>query len=118
MTDRERDFREGWQEGPSGTAPTTESVGDPEADDTGSGAEEGAAAGALVGAGVGGPVGLAAGAIVGGAAGAAGEAADPNDDRGYERRTEGTAPTDPLVAGDGGPLTAEDEDQATHDGGG
>jgi hypothetical protein len=56
--------------------------------------------------------------VIGGAAGAAGEAADDHDDRGFERRTEGTGPTDPLVAGDGGPLTAEDEDQAKDDGGG
>ena len=96
MTERERNFRERWQEGPTGPAPTTESVGDPEADEPRSGAEEGAAAGGLVGTAVAGPFGLAAGAAVGAIAGAAGEAADPDVDRGYERRAAGTGPTDPL----------------------
>ena len=45
MTHRDRDFRERWQEGPTGPAPTTESTGDPEADSPRSGAEEGAAVG-------------------------------------------------------------------------
>lgn len=96
MTDRARNFRDRWQEGPTGPAPTTESAGDPEADEPRSGAEEGAAAGGLVGTAVAGPFGLAAGAAAGAIAGAAGEAADPETDRGYERRSEGTGPTDPL----------------------
>ncbi len=112
MTERDRNFREDWQRGPTGPAPTTESVGDPEADNIQSGAEEGAAAGGLVGTAVAGPFGLAVGAVAGAVVGGAGEAVDPHDDAGYERRTEGTGPTDPLYAGDGGPRVAEDEDQA------
>jgi len=115
MTDRDRDFRERWQDGSTGPAPTTESIGDPEAEDEGSAAEEGAAAGSLVGAAVAGPFGLAAGAAVGAAVGGAGEAADANADAGYERRTEGTGPIDPIHAADGGPLTAEDADAVAGD---
>lgn len=113
MTERERDFREAWQKGPTGPAPTTESVGDPEADNAKSAAEEGAAMGGLVGAAVAGPFGLAAGAVAGAVLGGAGEAADPHLDVGYERRTEGTVPTDPIYGYDGGTRVAEDEDDAT-----
>ena len=95
MTDSERDLRQ-WQQGPTGRAPTTESVGDPEADAVDSGAEEGAAGGALLGTAVAGPIGTAVGGLIGGAVGAAGEAADDDEDRGYERRDEGTGPTDPI----------------------
>jgi len=107
MTDRDRDFRDRWQEGPTGPAPTTESTGDPEADSPRSGAEGGAAAGALVGTAVAGPVGLVVGAAAGAAAGAAGEAAESDVDRGYERRTEGTGPADPIRATN--PPRPEDE---------
>lgn len=112
MTERDRNFRDNWQHGPTGPAPTTESVGDPEADDPRSGAEEGAAMGGLAGAAVAGPIGLAAGAAAGAIVGGVGEVADPNVDGGYERRTEGTVPTDPIYAADGGGRVAEDEDDA------
>lgn len=57
--------------GPSGVAPTTESVGDPGAGSAAEGAAGGAAAGATIGGGVAGPVGLVVGASVGAVAGAA-----------------------------------------------
>jgi hypothetical protein len=110
MTERDRDFRETWQRGPTGPAPTTESVGDPEADNAKSAAEEGAAMGGLVGAAVAGPFGLAAGAVAGAVLGGAGEAADPHLDVGYERRTEGTGPVDPIYAYDRGSRVADDDD--------
>lgn len=112
MTERHRNFREDWQHGPTGPAPTTESLGDPEADDTRSGAEEGAAMGGLVGTAVAGPIGLAAGAVAGAAVGGAGEVADPQVNAGYERRPEGTGPVDPIYAHDAGSRVAEDEDDA------
>ena len=95
-SERQPASRQDWQEGPTGKAPTTESVGDPEADDLESGAEGGAASGALLGTAVGGPIGAIVGGVIGGAAGAAGEAADSDADRGYERREEGTGPIDPI----------------------
>ena len=64
---------------------STETVGDPEADDPQAAGHEGAAAGAVVGALVGGPIGAIAGAAVGGAAGSAGETADePADGRRHD----------------------------------
>jgi hypothetical protein len=93
---KRRDFRNEWQEGPTGKAPTTETTGDPDSEDVGSGAEGGAATGALLGTAVAGPVGLVVGGVIGGAAGAAGEAADDDADRGYERRDEGTGSIDPI----------------------
>jgi hypothetical protein len=94
--ERERDYRDHWQEGPTGEAPTTETVGDPDSEDVESGAEGGAVTGALLGTAVAGPVGMVVGGAIGGAAGAAGEAADSDDDRGFERREEGTGPIDPI----------------------
>ncbi len=64
---------------------STETVGDPEADDPKAAGQEGAAAGAVAGALVGGPIGAVAGAVVGGAAGTAGETADePADERRHD----------------------------------
>lgn len=76
--------RRGWEDGPTGRAPSTESRGDPEADDLDASAEKGAAAGGLVGLAIGGPLGAGVGAAIGGAAGAAGEAGDSDLDRGFE----------------------------------
>jgi hypothetical protein len=70
--------------GPSGRYHTTESRGDPESDDAGSGAAAGAAAGALAGAPVGGPIGMVPGAIAGAVVGAAAEGADDDDEVGHE----------------------------------
>jgi hypothetical protein len=109
MTERERDFRDAWQKGPTGPAPTTESVGDPEADNLRSGAEEGAAMGGLVGTAVAGPFGLVAGAVAGAVVGGTGEAADPHLDAGYERRAVGTGPTDPIYAYDRESRAADDD---------
>ena len=64
---------------------STESVGDPEADDPEAAGHEGAAAGAVLGTLVGGPIGAVAGAVVGGAAGSAGETVDePADKRRHD----------------------------------
>ncbi len=70
--------------GPAGRYHTTESRGDPESDDAGSGATAGAAAGALAGAPLGGPIGMVPGAIAGAAVGAAAEGADEDDEVGHE----------------------------------
>jgi hypothetical protein len=94
----------GWQQGPTGRAPTTESVGDPDAGNLRSGAEEGAAMGGLVGTAVAGPIGLAVGGVAGAAAGAAGESVDPENGRGFARRADGTGPVDPIEADIGGSL--------------
>ncbi|MFL5642677.1 MAG: hypothetical protein ACJ771_10080, partial [Chloroflexota bacterium] len=87
----------GWQEGPTGRAPPTESLGDPGAGNVRSGAEEGAAMGGLVGTAVAGPIGLAVGGVAGAAAGAAGESVDPEKGQGFGRRADGTGPVDPLT---------------------
>ena len=55
---------------------STETRGDPDADDPEAAGQEGAAAGAVLGTIVGGPIGAVAGAVIGGAAGGAGEAVD------------------------------------------
>jgi hypothetical protein len=55
---------------------TTETVGDPDADDPEAAGQEGAATGAVLGTLIGGPIGAAAGAVIGGAAGSAGETVD------------------------------------------
>lgn len=68
---------------------STETVGDPEADDPEAAGHEGAAAGAVLGTVVGGPIGAAAGAVIGGAAGSAGETVD---EPAHERRHDHTAP--------------------------
>ena len=61
---------------------STETVGDPEADDPEAAGQEGAAAGAVLGTVVGGPIGAVAGAVIGGAAGTTGETVDaPADER-------------------------------------
>lgn len=60
---------------------STETVGDPDADDPEAAGHEGAAAGTVVGALVGGPIGAVAGAALGAAAGTAGEAIDPPTDQ-------------------------------------
>jgi hypothetical protein len=99
VTERDRDFREDWRPGPTGPAPTTESVGDPEADNPQSGAEEGAAMGGLVGTALAGPVGFAVGAVTGAVVGGAGEAVDADLETAYERATEGTGPVDPIYQG-------------------
>lgn len=104
MTDRDvsrghRPAQDDWPAGPTGHAPGTESLGDPEEDDLGTGAQAGAAGGALVGTAIGGPMGLAVGGLVGAAAGATGEAADddrPRTDTGGVT-TEGTGPLDPAL---------------------
>jgi hypothetical protein len=59
---------------------STETVGDPDADDPEAAGQEGAAVGAVLGTLVGGPIGAAAGAAVGGAAGSAGETVDDRAD--------------------------------------
>ena len=111
MTERDRDFRDRWQSGPTGPAPTTESVGDPEEDNPQSAAEEGAAAGGALGAAVAGPFGLAAGAIAGAAVGTAGEVADGPQDAGFERRDQGTGPVDPIVEAPQGAWPARPSDR-------
>lgn len=70
---------------------STETVGDPEADDPEAAGHEGAAAGAVVGALVGGPIGAVAGAALGGAAGTAGTAAETVDEPADERRHDAAA---------------------------
>lgn len=67
---------------------STETVGDPDADDPEAAGQEGAAAGAVLGAVVGGPIGVVAGAVIGGAAGSAGETVD---DAAAERRHDAAA---------------------------
>ncbi len=67
---------------------STETVGDPEADDPEAAGQEGAASGAVLGTVVGGPIGAIAGAVIGGAAGSAGETVD---DPAHERRSDATA---------------------------
>ncbi len=67
---------------PKDRVPTTETVGDPDADDPAAAGHEGAAAGAVLGTLVGGPIGAVAGAAIGGAAGGVGEKADaPAEER-------------------------------------
>lgn len=67
---------------PKDRVPTTETVGDPDADDPEAAGHEGAAAGAVLGTLVGGPIGAVAGAAIGGAAGGVGEQADaPAEER-------------------------------------
>ena len=59
---------------------STETVGDPDANDPAAAGQEGAAAGAVLGALAGGPIGAVAGAGIGGAAGSAGETVDSSAD--------------------------------------
>jgi hypothetical protein len=66
--------------GPMGPNVTTESIGDPRADDLGAGAARGAAAGGTVGLAVAGPLGLIPGAVAGAAVGTAHEATDGPED--------------------------------------
>jgi phage tail tape-measure protein len=64
---------------------STETVGDPEADDPEAAGQEGAAAGAVLGTVIAGPIGAVAGAAIGGAAGATGETVDdPADERRHD----------------------------------
>jgi hypothetical protein len=67
-------------DGPTGSAMSTESVGDPDRHTITSGGEAGAGAGALAGAAVAGPIGLPIGAAAGAVVGAAAEAADVDKD--------------------------------------
>ena len=95
--------------GPTGDAPmSTESVGDPHADDPGGAVAGGAATGAALGTLVAGPIGLAAGAAIGALGGAAAGA----------DRDGGPDPTDPVdpTATEGRPApsaTAEDRGLAS-----
>jgi uncharacterized protein YcfJ len=68
---------------------STETIGDPDADDPEAAGQEGAAAGAVLGTVVGGPIGAVAGAVIGGAAGGAGEAVDQ---QAAERRHDAAVP--------------------------
>lgn len=70
---------------------SSETTGDPEADDPEAAGQEGAATGAVLGTVVGGPIGAAAGAVIGGAAGSAGEAVDQEADK---RRQDTAVPED------------------------
>ena len=64
--------------GPMGDAPTTEAVGDPDADSEAGAVSGGAATGAVLGAAVAGPIGLVVGAALGSVAGTAAEPPDPD----------------------------------------
>lgn len=74
---------------------STESIGDPEADDPEAAGQEGAAAGAVLGTFVGGPIGAVAGAVIGGAAGSAGETVDqPAAERRHDAAVRGDHQSD------------------------
>jgi hypothetical protein len=62
--------------GPTGRAPATERVGDPDRSSVASGAAQGAGAGIMAGTAIAGPIGMPFGAIAGAAVGAAAEAVD------------------------------------------
>jgi hypothetical protein len=62
--------------GPTGRAPATERVGDPDRSSVASGAAQGAGAGIMAGTAIAGPIGMPIGAIAGAAVGAAAEAVD------------------------------------------
>jgi len=79
-------------------------VGDPDAGNLRSGAEEGAAMGGLVGTAVAGPIGLVVGGVTGAAVGAAGETVDPERGNGFGRRADGPGPVDPIQSDVGGDL--------------
>jgi hypothetical protein len=88
--------------GPTGRAPTTEVLGDPDRGRVASGAEEGASAGMLVGTAVAGPIGLPIGAVLGAAAGAMVDIVDEEGGTNESRPlsapgSSGTGPVDPAI---------------------
>jgi hypothetical protein len=91
--------------GPTGHGPATESRGDAETGDEGSGAQRGAAAGAIAGMPIAGPLGAVVGGVVGGLAGGPLESGTEEatsrpyveDDPYIQPGSEGTGPVDPLM---------------------
>ena len=87
--------------GPTGRAPATERVGDPERSSVASGAARGAGAGIIAGTAIAGPLGMPVGAVAGAALGAVAEAVDEeggtNESRPLtEPGSRGTGPVDPA----------------------
>lgn len=87
--------------GPTGRAPSTEGMGDPDRSSVASGAAQGAGAGLIAGTAIAGPLGMPFGAIAGAALGAAAEVVDEEGGTNGGRPlsapgSRGTGPVDPA----------------------
>jgi hypothetical protein len=94
--------RHGEMTGPTGRAPTTDRIGDPDRSSVASGAAQGAGAGILAGTAIAGPIGMPFGAMAGAAVGALAEAVDEEGgSNGYRPlsapASRGTGPVDPAI---------------------